>query len=100
MRIKAQRQHSYGEPSTHLDGSLCPEGTAQLPANRVLCCREFEARTTACYYDVRYEWQRRRRNWVIAIPPDAGGGGVAITHCPHCGAKLAGRNRKGRWLDI
>ena len=96
----AKRRHKYPDPATHIDGSLCPEGTANMPVNRRVCCKEFEWRTYACYYDVRYEWQRWRGQWVIAIAPDAGGGGIAIRNCPHCGAKLPGRGKSGRWFDF
>ena len=85
---------------THADGSPCPEGTQRLPENGKLCCDAFEARTKACYFDIRYEYWPTLEGWFIVIQPDAGGGGVAINHCPHCGAKLQGQVLEGRYLDL
>lgn len=73
----------------HADGSPCPEGTQRLPASGVVCCDAFWAHTLACYFDIRYEyWEGRAPNWHIIIAPAAGGGGIAIQYCPHCGAKF------------
>lgn len=77
----------------HADGSLCLEGTRKLPRGFTACCSQFEAHTAVCVYDVRYEWsgeQGGAGSWQIAIPEIAGGGGLVIAHCPHCGASLAG----------
>lgn len=76
----------------HTDGSLCLEGTRKLPREFAPCCAQFEAHTSACVYDVRYEWSGGVAAWQIAIPEIAGGGGLIINHCPHCGAPLAGPN--------
>jgi hypothetical protein len=59
-----------------------------LPSRYKACCDDFEQRTTACYVDIRYEWWRRQRGWFVIIAPNAGGGGIAIHFCPHCGEKL------------
>ncbi len=85
---------------THTDGTACPEGTQRLPSRFRPCCPEFVARTSACYHDIRYEWWTRPRGWFIVIAGSAGGGGIAMNHCPHCGARLAGRARSGRWIDF
>ena len=73
---------------THADGSVCLEGTRKLPLNFSACCKQFETHTVACVHDVRYEWTAAS-GWRIAIADFAGGGGLAIRHCPHCGANLA-----------
>lgn len=86
---------------THTDGSLCLEGTQRVPRRFTPCCGHFAARTLACYFDVRYEhWPRH--GWLIVISPDAGGGGIRIAYCPHCGAALgkSRRSRGGRYLDV
>lgn len=85
---------------THADGSPCPEGTTRLPRTAKVCCAEFAARTRACYFDIRYEWWPRPRGWFTIIPPDAGGGGVAMNFCPHCGQRLPGVKRHGRYLEV
>jgi len=71
-----------------------------LPARFRTCCAEFAQRTLACTFDVRYEWWSRQRNWFVTIADSAGGGGIAISHCPHCGKKLAGGKLRGRWMEI
>ena len=86
--------------SSHADGSRCPEGTQRVPRRFESCCAAFEARTRACTFDVRYEWWPEQRNWFVPIAESAGGGGIAIAHCPHCGAKLAGGKRSGRWMQV
>ena len=83
----------------HADGSPCPEGTQRIPRGKKLCCEEFETRTQACYFDIRYEWWPRYQGWFTIIQPDAGGGGVAMNFCPHCGQRLPGRHRSGRFLE-
>lgn len=72
----------------HADGTLCREGTRQLPANHQACCETFEQHTSACVHDVRYEWHEDHQTWVIALSDAAGGGGIAIEYCPHCGTGL------------
>jgi len=84
----------------HTDGSYCPEGTQRIPSRYTPCCDDFLAHTFACYFDIRYEWWPRLRGWFIVIDPSAGGGGVAISHCPHCGGKLSGVARSGRYIEI
>lgn len=82
-----------GVRAVHYDGSACPEGTPAIPRAFKPCCPEFGSHTLACYHDVRYEWWPRRRGWFTVIAPSAGGGGVAISFCPHCGSRLT--NAKG-----
>lgn len=84
----------------HLDGSPCPEGTARAPRRHEFCCDEFQDRTLACYFDVRYEWWSRQRGWFNVISPEAGGGGIAMQYCPHCGTKLGGLRRSGRYFPV
>lgn len=74
---------------THADGSECLQGTSQLPPAFVPCCEDFAAHLTTCAFDVRYEWWSREDGWVIAIAASAGGGGIGIVFCPHCGEKLS-----------
>jgi len=76
----------------HSDGTKCKEGTASVPARFVPCCETFANHTTACELDVRYEWWREKRQWVIAIAESAGGGGIRIAHCPHCGSRLGSKH--------
>lgn len=75
----------------HVDGSVCLEGTRTLPRGFTACCKDFEARTSACVHDVRYEWNETNLSWQIAISPAAGGGGLGIKFCPHCGTSLTPR---------
>ena len=88
------------ESNTHTDGSPCPEGTQCLPEDGRICCNAFAARTMACYFDIRYEYWQNLGGWFVVIQPDAGGGGVAINYCPHCGARLQGEARTGRYYDL
>jgi hypothetical protein len=88
-------------PDGHIDGTPCPEGTQRLPpGDAPLCCEAFRARTFACYFDIRYEYWPDNAGWFVIITPDAGGGGIAINFCPHCGAKLAGEGHAGRYFDL
>lgn len=86
-------------PNTHSDGTICPEGTQRLPARFSPCCNEFKSHTLACYFDIRYEWWPRKKSWFIVIAETAGGGGMAISYCPHCGSKLNGRTKSGRLME-
>lgn len=86
-------------PTLHADGSVCPEGTARLPRPFKPCCETFAAHTRACFFDIRYEWWPKQRGWFTIIAPSAGGGGVAMNFCPHCGRRLAGRRHEGRYLE-
>ena len=61
-----------------------------MPRAFKACCALFESHTLSCYYDIRYEWWSKARGWFTVIAPLAGGGGIAIHYCPHCGTKLAG----------
>ncbi|HNT78321.1 MAG TPA: hypothetical protein PKH77_25195 [Anaerolineae bacterium] len=72
----------------HPNGTPCLEGTAYVPQDFRPCCDLFAAHTTTCVYDLRYEWWPRSRQWVIALAKAAGGGGIVIHYCPHCGARL------------
>lgn len=73
----------------HSDGTICLEGISSVPAGYVPCCETFVGHTATCAYDVRYEWWAKPRHWVIAIAESAGGGGITISFCPHCGANLS-----------
>lgn len=72
----------------HTDGTICQEGTRKVPRNYIPCCEEFNQRTMACVFDIRYEWWSSIKRWVICIDDSAGGGGITISHCPHCGVLL------------
>ncbi len=74
---------------THLDGTPCLEGTRRVPAGFTPCCETFAAHTATCEHDLRYEWWANASEWVIRLPTPGGGGGVSISHCPHCGAALS-----------
>ncbi len=91
---------SKAKPRKHADGSLCPEGTQRLPIRFVPCCPEFTARTFACCYDIRYEWWSQHKGWFIVIAESAGSGGIAISFCPHCGSKLSGGKKSGRFIEV
>ncbi len=80
----------------HPDGTVCLEGTRSLPKSYSPCCEIFDSHTSTCEYDLRYEWGPRSRQWVIAIAESAGGGGVRISYCPHCGARLKPETRQRR----
>ncbi len=59
-----------------------------MPRGFRACCRLFASHTTICEHDVRYEWWQNRRTWVVVIAESAGGGGIEIRFCPHCGRRL------------
>lgn len=80
----------------HPDGTPCPEGTRSVPDGFVACCEAFSDRTSACYFDIRYEWWASFGEWFIVIAPAAGGGGIGLDYCPHCGTALAKETRKAR----
>src|SRR4051812_22708633 len=73
----------------HTDGSLCLEGTSRVPKGFHACCAAFAVHTKTCEFDIRYEWWPRPKGWYVVIAEAAGGGGVEIGFCPHCGAKLS-----------
>jgi hypothetical protein len=72
----------------HADGTGCLEGTKLVPVNFSPCCDEFAGHLSTCAYDLRYEYWKKSKTWVIAIAESAGGGGIVIRYCPHCGNKL------------
>lgn len=72
----------------HPNGTFCLEGTTSLPLDFQPCCTVFAGHTSTCVHDLRYEWWPKSRQWVIAVAEAAGGGGVVINYCPHCGAPL------------
>ena len=74
--------------SKHPDGSYCLKDTQRCPEEGAPCCELFEDHTVTCIYDIRYEWWQAQGFWVICIASSAGGGGIKISHCPHCGTKL------------
>ncbi len=77
----------------HQDGSPCPEGSQSVPRAFTPCCEVFAQHTAACYFDIRYEWWPKQKGWFTIIAPSAGGGGIAISFCPHCGSKLTASGR-------
>jgi hypothetical protein len=80
-------QRPVAERQQHADGSWCLEGTRSVPDWFLPCCDEFDEGTARCVYDIRYEhWPAH--GWHIPIADDADGGGIHITHCPHCGTRL------------
>ncbi len=81
------------ETSRHTDGSPCLEGTRVVPEDYIPCCDAFDYRTARCTYDIRYEYSEEYDVWVIPIVDSAGGGGIEILYCPHCGARLRGQPR-------
>ena len=58
------------------------------PPGFVPCCELFGGHLETCAYDIRYEWFPSTKRWVIAIAEVAGGGGIEIKFCPHCGSGL------------
>lgn len=74
--------------ASHADGTPCKEGTRSVPDGFRPCCESFDGHTTSCDFDVRYEWWPKSGHWVIAISESAGGGGILIEFCPHCGLRL------------
>ena len=75
-------------PGTHPDGTFCLENTKSVPSSFIPCCETFSGHTITCAYDVRYEWLPNSNEWIIVIPESAGGGGITMSFCPHCGMKL------------
>lgn len=73
----------------HPDGSECKEGIQKVPTKYVPCCSTFHEHTKCCEYDIRYEWWAKSKHWVIVISELAGGGGIEIDFCPHCGIRLS-----------
>jgi hypothetical protein len=63
------------------------------------CCEVFRAHTTTCELDVRYEWWPKANRWFIAILDSAGGGGIEIGFCPHCGRQLEHHGSSNRPLE-
>src|SRR5262249_39937358 len=72
----------------HADGTVCREGTKLVPPRFKPCCEAFGVHTKSCELDVGYEWWRKAGRWFIAISDAAGGGGIEIDFCPHCGSRL------------
>lgn len=68
---------------------VCLEGTTCLPRDFEPCCVVFGSHVATCAFDLRYEWWEKSRQWVIRLAEDVGGGGIVISHCPHCGRKLS-----------
>lgn len=81
----------------HSDGSPCLDGVVAVPPGYTPCCPVFEQHTRLCVYDVRYQWSAST-GWVIAIAESAGGGGVQIAFCPHCGTELGSGASMRSWL--
>jgi hypothetical protein len=90
-RLQPRRKNEMrAHPSVkrHADGSMCLEGTRSVPMSFHPCCEAFGFRLSTCEYDIRFEWQKNVRQWVIKIAETAGGGGIRIRFCPHCGTRL------------
>ena len=68
----------------------CLEGTRQVPRGFQPCCDRFEASTTACVLDIRFEWWPTTKQWVIRIA-DGVSCALKISFCPYCGTALAGQ---------
>jgi hypothetical protein len=76
----------------HSDGTTCFEGTQMIPEDYHPCCSAFAQHTSMCDSDVRYEFWKEHDRWYIPISPMAGGGGIEIDFCPHCGRRLSPEN--------
>ncbi len=74
----------------HADGTECKEGTRSVPDGWIPCCEAFAGHVDTCDFDIRYEYWRSRDGWFVAIAESAGGGGIEISYCPHCGTELTG----------
>jgi hypothetical protein len=72
----------------HSNGTICLEGTSTVAEKFAPCCEDFAGHLIACVFDFRYEWWKNKQIWVIVISESAGGGGIQISFCPHCGKKL------------
>lgn len=70
-----------------------------MPPRFKACCAAFNAHTTTCELDVRYEWWSKARRWFIAIAEVAGGGGIEMAFCPHCGSRLPPRGSSNHALE-
>jgi len=82
----------------HDDGTPCLEGTRQVPRGFQPCCDRFGASTTACVFDIRFEWWPKTKQWVIRIA-DGGSSGLKMSFCPYCGTAMARKhvgNRRTR----
>jgi hypothetical protein len=83
----------------HTDGTRCLEGTRRVPRGFSPCCSVFDLHTTSCAYDIRYEWWQRHRIWVVTIADSAGGGGIEVSFCPHCGGRLQSTASSNKRLE-
>ena len=72
----------------HPDGTRCLEGVRGAPKTFRSCCDFFEGHLSACVYDIRFEWQKRSRQWAIPVMESVGGGAILIRYCPNCGSRL------------
>jgi hypothetical protein len=75
--------------SHHAGGEQCLAGTRKVPRGFKACCERFDLSTSACIFDIRFEWWSKRRSWVVRVA-DGGSSGNGIAFCPYCGAKLSG----------
>lgn len=82
---------SGSKASLHPDGTTCREGTRSVPSDWTPCCDVFGGHVDTCEFDVRYEFWPQRDGWFVAIAESAGGGGIEIHWCPHCGKRLSGQ---------
>ena len=73
----------------HHDGTVCLEGTRIIPIDFNPCCEVFARHLDTCTFDIRYEYWSKSLEWVIIIAESAGGGGITIKYCPHCGSELS-----------
>jgi hypothetical protein len=91
-RSASLEQETLNMPK-HTDGTECLEGTTKIPKDFKPCCDVFDAHISSCAYDLRYEWWQKMKIWVIVISETAGGGGIAISFCPHCGSRLSEKSK-------
>ena len=75
--------------AVHADGTECLEGTRRVPDAWQPCCEVFAGHVDTCAHDLRYEFWEGTSRWYIATAESAGGGGIEIGWCPHCGQRLS-----------
>jgi hypothetical protein len=84
--LKTSEEYERDMSNKHLDGTICLEGTKNVPPNFTPCCIYFAGHLDSCIHHVRFEWWES--GWVIVCADPEFGGGYGIDYCPHCGTKL------------